>query len=111
TRGVIALRRRCAPLYALMAACAGALAVGSPARADDATGRPVPTDGGTPVASELQGAPVEIVGVRPSGGERAPASQTTVIEVARFAGGVRSVAELLKTAPGVSVRSLGGPGQ
>jgi iron complex outermembrane receptor protein len=54
---------------------------------------------------------VEIVAERPHGSLRAPAAETTIIEASKFAGEVRSVAELLGTAPGVSVHTLGGPGQ
>ena len=61
--------------------------------------------------AELEGAPVEVVAQRPRGSERAPAAAATVVEASRFAGEVRSVAELLATAPGVALHSLGGPGQ
>ncbi|MFL5363910.1 MAG: hypothetical protein ACJ781_00385, partial [Myxococcales bacterium] len=54
---------------------------------------------------------VDIVAERPHGSLRAPASDTTVVEASKFAGEVRSVAELLATSPGVSVHSFGGPGQ
>src|SRR5205823_12772764 len=42
---------------------------------------------------------------------RAPAAEATVVQADEFAGEVRSVAELLSIAPGVSLHSLGGPGQ
>src|SRR5205085_6461804 len=45
------------------------------------------------------------------GSVRAPASESTVVEAARFAGEVRSVAEMLQSAPGATVRAAGGPGQ
>lgn len=54
---------------------------------------------------------IEVQGERPKGSPQAPASATTVVDTARFAGEARSVAELLTTAPGVSIHSLGGPGQ
>ena len=60
--------------------------------------------------AQLEFPPVEIVAERPDGSVRAPAAQTTTVEASRFAGEARSVAELLQTAPGVSIRSLG-PGQ
>jgi iron complex outermembrane receptor protein len=59
-------------------------------------------------AEELQGEAVEITAERPGS---APAAQSTVVEAARFGGEVRSVSELLLTAPGVTVHALGGPGQ
>ena len=99
---------RCLPACALrhaVMACAfsvGALAGGSAW----ASGAP---DGGAP--TELDGPPVDIVGERPAGSARAPAAASTVIETSRFAGEVRTVAELLSSAPGVIVRSQGGPGQ
>jgi iron complex outermembrane receptor protein len=54
---------------------------------------------------------VEIVAAAPEGSTRAPSAQSTVIEVSRFAGEARSVAELLATSPGVAVHAAGGPGQ
>ena len=54
---------------------------------------------------------IEVVGEKPTGSPRAPAAQSTVIEASRFGGEVRSVSEMLLTAPGVSVHALGGPGQ
>ena len=54
---------------------------------------------------------IEVEGERPKGSPRAPGAAGTVIDLAQFGGEVRSVAELLLTAPGVSVHSLGGPGQ
>jgi outer membrane receptor protein involved in Fe transport len=53
---------------------------------------------------------VKIV-ARRAGPERAPAAESTVVDAARFAGEVRSVAELLAASPGVSLHALGGPGQ
>ena len=57
------------------------------------------------------GETIEVAGERPKGSTRAPGAAGTVIDLAQFGGEVRSVAELLQTAPGVSVHSLGGPGQ
>ena len=54
---------------------------------------------------------VEIVAERPDASLRAPAAEATVVEMRKFAGEVRSVAELLGTSPGVSLHALGGPGQ
>jgi len=59
---------------------------------------------------ELHGEPVEI-DVGAAGSQRAPAAQSTVVDATRFGGEVRSVSELLLSAPGVTVHALGGPGQ
>jgi vitamin B12 transporter len=55
--------------------------------------------------------PVDVVVTGRAAASRAPAAQATVVEAEQFAGEVRSVAELLSTAPGVAVHSFGGPGQ
>ena len=60
-------------------------------------------------AGTIEGPTIEVVADRPLGA--AKAAQTTVVEVAKFAGEVRSVAELASTSPGVSLHALGGPGQ
>jgi vitamin B12 transporter len=86
-------------------AAAFVAAVSVPARADDAPSRTREEQASTELPE------VEIVAERPHGSLRAPASDTTVVEASRFAGEVRSVAELLATSPGVSVHALGGPGQ
>jgi vitamin B12 transporter len=54
---------------------------------------------------------IEVQGERPKGSARAPASAGTTIELGQFGGEVRSVAEMLLLAPGVSIHALGGPGQ
>ncbi len=54
---------------------------------------------------------IEVAGERPPASAAAPAAQATVVETAQYAGEVRSVAEMLLSAPGVSVHALGGPGQ
>jgi vitamin B12 transporter len=54
---------------------------------------------------------IEVQGERPRGSPRAPGAAGTVIELEHFGGEVRSVAELLLAAPGVSVHAFGGPGQ
>ena len=53
---------------------------------------------------------VEIVAAPLDGSARARAAQSTVVDTARFAGEGRTVAELLATAPGVTVHQTG-PGQ
>ena len=53
---------------------------------------------------------VEILASPLDGSARARAAQSTVVDTARFAGEGRTVAELLATAPGVTVRQTG-PGQ
>ena len=58
----------------------------------------------------LEGDQVEITAER-AASLRAPAAESTVVDVARFGGEVRSVSELLATAPGVVVHTSGGPGQ
>jgi vitamin B12 transporter len=88
---------------------------------------PDEADGGTPTSDQAipaaqanptaqpmpvqRGAEVEIVASAPEGSTRAPAAQSTVIDVSRFAGEARSVAELLGSSPGVAVHAAGGPGQ
>jgi len=57
---------------------------------------------------ELELPPVEVRAEPPT---RAPAAQSTVVEMAQFAGEARSVAEMLATSPGVSIHAMGGPGQ
>ena len=84
-------------------ACA-AMAGASTRAAGAAEGSP---DGGT----EIVAAPVEIVGTRTTGSDRAPAAQRTEVEAAAFGGEVRSVAELLASSPGAVLHSTGGPGQ
>jgi vitamin B12 transporter len=88
---------------------------------------PDEADGGTPTSDQAtpaaqaspaaqpmpvaRAAGVEIVAAAPEGSTRAPAAQSTVIDVSRFAGEARSVAELLLSSPGVAVHAAGGPGQ
>jgi len=88
------------------AVCATALAWLPPAAAEEPRVEQA-ADGG--VAIEMP--TVEIVGERPAGSIRAPGAETTVIDAARFAGGLRSMAELVGTSPGVTLHALGGPGQ
>ncbi len=57
------------------------------------------------------GETIEVAGERPAASSRAPAAQATVIETAQYEGEVRSVSEMILSAPGVSVHALGGPGQ
>jgi vitamin B12 transporter len=57
------------------------------------------------------GETIEVLGERPEGSPRAPAAQTTTIDVRQYAGAVRTVSELLEASPGVTVHALGGPGQ
>jgi outer membrane cobalamin receptor len=65
-----------------------------------------------PVArAQEPGETIEVEGDRSERSSRAPATAGTVIDLAQFSGEIRSVAELLLTAPGVSVHALGGPGQ
>ena len=80
------------------------------AAAAPADAAPPPASGAAPDGG-FAGEPVEILAERPNESARAPAAQGTVVEVARFGGEVRSVSELLATAPGVSLHALGGPGQ
>jgi vitamin B12 transporter len=61
--------------------------------------------------AEGPGESIEVVGDRPTASAKTKASQGTVIDAAQFGGEVRSVSELLLTAPGVTVHPLGGPGQ
>jgi vitamin B12 transporter len=63
------------------------------------------------VRAEEPGETIEVQGARSAGSPRAPATAATVIDTALFGGEVRSVAEMLSTAPGVSIHALGGPGQ
>jgi iron complex outermembrane receptor protein len=60
---------------------------------------------------EGPGEEIEVAGQRPQASIEAPAAQATVVEASQFAGEVRSVAEMLLSAPGVTVHALGGPGQ
>ncbi|TMA13641.1 MAG: TonB-dependent receptor, partial [Deltaproteobacteria bacterium] len=57
------------------------------------------------------GETIEVQGARPAGSPRAPGTAATIVDTALFGGEVRSVAEMLSTAPGVSIHALGGPGQ
>ncbi|HEY2031896.1 MAG TPA: TonB-dependent receptor, partial [Myxococcales bacterium] len=57
------------------------------------------------------GESIEVTGERPRGSASAPAAQGTTIDAAQFGGEVRSVSEMLLSAPGVTVHSFGGPGQ
>ena len=54
---------------------------------------------------------IEVEGKRLAASPRAPGAAATVIDAAQFGGEVRSVADMLLTAPGVSIHALGGPGQ
>jgi vitamin B12 transporter len=54
---------------------------------------------------------IQVQGERPQEAPRAPAAPGSVIEPTKFAGELRSLPELLLNSPGVSVHSLGGPGQ
>ncbi len=67
-------------------------------------------DAGTP-AAEFEAVAVDIVETPLLGSGRAPAAQATIVETSRYGGEVRSVAQLLATSPGVSIHTLGGPGQ
>ena len=82
-------QRRLALLFAILAAPL--------ARAQDA-------DGGV-------GETLEVSGQRPGTSPQAPGTSGATIEVARFSGEVRSIAELLVTSPGVAVHQSGAPGQ
>lgn len=67
---------------------------------------------GAPVVrAQEQGETIEVQGERQKGSAKAPAAAGTVIETAQFGGEIRSVAEMLLAAPGVSIHALGGPGQ
>ena len=57
------------------------------------------------------GETIDVRGQRPEGAARAPAGETTTVDVEQFGGEVRTVSELLLTSPGVTVHALGGPGQ
>lgn len=82
--------------FALVLACA---ALALPVRAQE------------PVQQEpLALPPVEIVAEPLDGSTRARAAQSTVIDLSRYAGEARTVADLLATAPGVRVQQAG-PGQ
>lgn len=67
--------------------------------------------GNDPQISVEQAPAVEIVAAPLEGSVRAPAAQSTVIEVSRFAGEAPSIAELLASSPGVTLHTAGGPGQ
>ncbi|MGZ6125754.1 MAG: TonB-dependent receptor plug domain-containing protein, partial [Myxococcales bacterium] len=67
--------------------------------------------GAQDAAEQEPGETIEIHGERPRASPRAPATAGTVIETAQFGGEVRSVAEMLLAAPGVTIHALGGPGQ
>ena len=75
------------------------------APADDPA--PKPADPARPAAGES----IDVAGQRPAASAAAPASQATVIETSQYAGEVRSVSEMLLSAPGVTIHALGGPGQ
>lgn len=61
--------------------------------------------------AEEAGETIDVRGQRPEGTARAPAAETTTVDVGQFGGEVRTVSELLLTSPGVTVHALGGPGQ
>src|SRR5204863_1866451 len=61
--------------------------------------------------AQQAGETIEVQAERPKGSARAPASAGSTIELGQFGGEVRSVAEMLLLAPGVSIHALGGPGQ
>ena len=63
------------------------------------------------VGPDFEGEPVEVVDTALPGAARAPAAQSAVVDASRFGGEVRSVSELLLTAPGATIHALGGPGQ
>jgi vitamin B12 transporter len=83
----------------------GARSEGAQASPDGAHAGPSPASAPPMALPE-----VEIVDPPPAPAPRAKAAQTSVVEVSRFAGEARSVAELLSTAPGVTLRQTG-PGQ
>lgn len=60
---------------------------------------------------EGPGESIEVTGERPRGSASAPAAQGTTIDAGQFGGEVRSVSEMLLSAPGVTVHPFGGPGQ
>jgi iron complex outermembrane receptor protein len=66
---------------------------------------------GAAARAEGPGESIEVVGQRSAASPNAPATQGTTIDVAQFGGEVRSVSEMLLSAPGVTVHPLGGPGQ
>ena len=98
-RALSATRRCLEFLVALLLASA-------PARGGEA----VPTGNAT-AEPRPQAEPVDVLVTGSRASVRAPAAEATVVQADEFAGEVRSVAELLSTAPGVSLHSLGGPGQ
>ena len=67
--------------------------------------------GGATARAQEPGETIEVEGERPKTSPQAPAAAGTTIDTAQFGGEVRSVAEMLLAAPGVSVHALGGPGQ
>ena len=54
--------------------------------------------------AEEAGETIDVLGERPQGSPRAPAAQTTVVDLPAYAGEVRSVGEVLLAAPGVTVQ-------
>ncbi len=66
------------------------------------------SDGGS---SHQEGETIEVAGERLAGSARAPGAASSVVDVAKFGGEVRSVAEMLASAPGVTIHAAGGPGQ
>jgi vitamin B12 transporter len=95
-------------------AVAALLASSGSARADTADGGVGRLDGGAGAIDGGAGAggeTIDIVGERLVGSARAPGAASTVVDVAKFGGEVRSVAELLSAAPGVTIHASGGPGQ
>jgi iron complex outermembrane receptor protein len=66
---------------------------------------------GTIARAQEPGETIEVEGKRLDSSPRAPGAAATVIDASQFGGEVRSVADLLLTAPGVSIHALGGPGQ
>ncbi len=96
----------CAHFVARLAAAA-LFAQAAAARAESASGPG--SLGGSADGGTIEAATVEVMAEKPAG---VPAAQVTVIDPARYsAGEVRSVAELLTTAPGVTIHAAGGPGQ
>ncbi len=102
----------------VLPAVAALLASSGGARADRADGGGSFDDGGSGAGSfdggtgaSGEGETIDIVGERPAGSARAPGAASTVVDVAKFGGEVRSVAELLSSAPGVTIHATGGPGQ
>jgi vitamin B12 transporter len=98
---------RALPLWALAAVLGAGARTASgqePAGAGQATEA-------EPAAAAAELPQVEVVSDRPAGSVRAPSAQSTVIEVEKFAGEGRTVAEILGSAPGVALHAAGGPGQ